>query len=230
MSLVQPFNILPRPALPGEFVPADYFRRVERGELSCDGRLLEVDLGCGDGLFLREMAAHYPDREFLGVERLLGRVRKVGRKLVRQGLDNGRVLRLESRYTVEWLLPAAAVWRLHVLCPDPWPKARHHRRRLIQPGFLAAVHRILQPGGELLFMTDHPEYFEWAVAKAGDYGGFERLTWSGDEFFYPKTDFQELWESEGRSMFRLRLGKPGTAGIAPDRQIEPRMDTNGHEL
>lgn len=195
--------------MPGEFVPAEYFRRLDRADLAPPEGLLEVDLGCGDGSFLVAMAREFPERRFLGVERLLGRVRKVGRKLTRAGLDNGRVLRLESRYTVEWLLPEESVWRLHVLCPDPWPKARHHRRRLIQPEFLSAVHRTLQPGGEFLFMTDHPEYFEWALAMAGSFPGFERLPWDGDSFFYPKTDFQIQWEAEGRTMCRLRLGKPG---------------------
>ncbi len=193
--------------MPGEFVPVEYFRRLDRAELAPPDRLLEVDLGCGDGSFLVAMAREFPERGFLGVERLLGRVRKVGRKLTRAGLDNGRVLRLESRYTVEWLLPEESVWRLHVLCPDPWPKVRHHRRRLIQPEFLTAIRRTLQPGGEFLFMTDHPEYFDWAVAMAGSFPGFERLPWAEDSFFYPKTDFQIQWEEEGRTMFRLRLRK-----------------------
>ena len=195
--------------MPGEFVPTEYFRRLDAAELVPPGRLLEVDLGCGDGSFLVAMAREFPDRMFLGVERLLGRVRKVGRKLTRAGLENARVLRLESRYTVEWLLPEASVSRLHVLCPDPWPKARHHRRRLIQPEFLAAVHRTLRPGGELLFMTDHDGYFAWAVEMAERSGDFTRLPWEEDTFFYPKTDFQVQWEAEGRTMFRLRLEKTG---------------------
>lgn len=193
--------------MPGEFVPAEYFRRLDPAELVPPDRLLEVDLGCGDGSFLVAMAREFPDRMFLGVERLLGRVRKVGRKLTRAGLENAWVLRLESRYTVEWLLPEASVGRLHVLCPDPWPKARHHRRRLIQPEFLAAVHRTLRPGGELLFMTDHDGYFAWAEDMAERFGGFTRRPWEEDTFFYPKTDFQVQWEAEGRTMFRLRLEK-----------------------
>ena len=158
---VQALNILPRPPMAGEMVPEHYFRELASREIRRDERPLEVDLGCGDGSFLMAMAAHYPERDFLGVERLLGRVRKVCRKATRRGLANARVLRLDSRYVVEWLLPEAQVSRLHLLCPDPWPKVRHHRRRLVQADFLEAVRRVLVPGGEFLFMTDHQEYFEW---------------------------------------------------------------------
>ena len=190
-----------------EFMPQDYFQRLERGEILRDGRPLEVDLGCGDGRFLLGMAAHYPERDFLGVERLLGRVRKVCKKAGKQGLENLRVLRLESRYTAEWLLPLASVSRLHLLCPDPWPKVRHHRRRLIQQEFLQAVWDVLEPGGEFLFKTDHAEYFEWAVEKVADFGKFEKLEWPEDAFFYPKTDFQLQWESQGKVLQGLRLRK-----------------------
>ncbi len=207
MPTAQALNVLPRPPMKGELVPTDYFRELKMAEIRRPGRLLEVDLGCGDGSFLMEMARHHPERDFIGVERLLGRVRKVCRKLTRHGLDNARVLRLESRYVVEWLLPEASVSRLHLLCPDPWPKVRHHRRRLVQRDFLDAVRRALEPGGEFLFMTDHEEYFRWAEEKVAEHGGFERLEWQEDSFFYPKTDFQELWESEGKRMWRLRCRK-----------------------
>lgn len=188
----------------GEFVPGHYFERLAAEDLLRQGRPLEVDLGCGDGRFLMEMAEHHPERDFLGVERLLGRVRKVCRKVTRRKLENARVLRLESRYVIEWLLPEASVSRLHVMCPDPWPKLRHHRRRLLQVEFLEAVRRVLVPGGEFLFMTDHEEYFEWAVAKVEEYGRLERMEWDEDSFFHPKTDFQIQWEAEGKRMWRLR--------------------------
>lgn len=193
--------------MPGELVPVDYFRPLALDEIRRHGRPLEVDLGCGDGSFLVEMARAFPERDFLGVERLLGRVRKVCKRVTRGGLENARVLRLESRYTVEWLLPEQSVSRLHLLCPDPWPKVRHHRRRLVQRDFLAAVHRVLEPGGEFLFMTDHADYHQWVEERVAEFGEFERLGWAEDDFFYPKTDFQRLWESEGKSMWRIRCRK-----------------------
>ncbi len=192
----------------GEMVPVDYFQKLEMAELRRGERPLEIDLGCGDGSFLMAMAAEFPERDFLGVERLLGRVRKVCKKLTRRRLGNCRVLRLDSKYVVEWLLPEASVSRLHLLCPDPWPKLRHHRRRLMQLDFLEAVRRSLVPGGEFLFMTDHEEYFHWATAKVAEFGKFAVLEWQEDSFFYPKTDFQEQWEAEGKGMFRLRCVNP----------------------
>ena len=70
------------------------------------------------------------------------------------------------------------------------------------------MRRALVPGGEFLFMTDHEDYFRWAEEKVAAFGGFERLEWDEESFFYPKTDFQQLWESEGKVMWRLRCRKP----------------------
>ena len=126
-------------------MPADFFRRYSSADIFADGNPdapLEIDLGCGDGTFLVEMAKHYPERNFLGVERLLGRVRGVCKRVQNLGLTNVRVLRLESSYTLEWLLEKNSVSRLHLLCPDPWPKARHHRRRLVQQDFLQSLHQV----------------------------------------------------------------------------------------
>ena len=199
-----------RSAEPGEFIPSDYFRRLRAKELFGDCRPFEVDLGCGDGSFLLAMAAEHPSRSILGVERLLGRVRKVCRQVQQRRLANVRVLRLEARYTVEWLLPPMAISRLHLLFPDPWPKARHHKRRLIQQPFLAALRDTLVPGGEFLFKTDHPEYYEWTVEQLEDFEALEIITWQEDDFFYPETDFETQWRAEGREVFRVRARRPTT--------------------
>jgi tRNA (guanine-N7-)-methyltransferase len=198
-------NTLPRPPISeAEFVPPHYFRRLEMNEIRNGERPLEIDLGCGDGSFLVELAAAYPERDFIGVERLLGRCKKVAKKIRRAGAANARILRLDSKYVVEWLLPEASVSRIHLLCPDPWPKFKHRRRRLVQIPFLEAVKAALRPGGEFLFMTDHEGYFEEACGKIHESGLFVIAPWEEDSFFYPKTDFQIQWEAEGKSMNRIR--------------------------
>jgi tRNA (guanine-N7-)-methyltransferase len=192
-----------------QLIPEDYFRRLRREEIFPDSpdRPLEVDLGCGDGTFLTEMAAHFPERNFLGVERLLGRVRKVCKKAARRGLSNVKVLRLESAYTLEWLLPEASVSRLHLLFPDPWPKKRHRSRRIVSAEFLDGVARVLSETGEFFFKTDDRDYFEMVGELVEDWDGFEALSWPAGDFFYSETDFEKEWKEEGREIFAARFGK-----------------------
>lgn len=192
----------------GSFVPADYFRELRREELFPDpARPLEIDLGCGDGSFLLAMARQHPERDFLGVERMIGRYEKVSRKIARSGLTNVKVLRLESSYTVGWLLPGRSVSRLHLLCPDPWPKVKHHRRRLVLgEEFIGGLQRVLVPGGEFLLKTDDASYYEDATAQFDALPAFQRLEWAADAFFYAQTDFERHWVAIGRSIQRARWG------------------------
>jgi tRNA (guanine-N7-)-methyltransferase len=191
-----------------ELVPSDYFHHLTLAELPGGGEVpLEIDLGCGDGSFLVDMATHHPECQFLGVERLLGRVRKVARKAERAGLSNLRVLRLESAYTIGWILPEACASRVHLLFPDPWPKKRHHKNRFVQPGNIASIKRILRDGGEFLFKTDHEGYFEWVKDAMHDTKLLDPLEWEAADFFYPETDFERQWKDEGRSIYRARFGK-----------------------
>ena len=191
------------------FVPADYFRALRHEEIFPDAaRPLEIDLGSGDGTFLVEMARQHPERDFLGVERLYGRIAKTAKKIKRAGLTNAKILQLESAYTVAWLLPAASVSRLHLLCPDPWPKKRHHKNRLVNSEeFLGGLERILAPGGEFLLKTDHEEYFANAVENLSLRPAFDRLDWADDDFFYPQTDFEKHWLSQGLRIHRGRWRK-----------------------
>ena len=188
-----------------ELVPADYFRLLERREIFPDNsRPLEIDVGCGDGSFLLEMAQHHPERDFLGIERLGGRVSKVCRRAARMGLQNVRVLRLESSYTLGWLLPDACASRLHLLFPDPWPKKRHAKNRFINPDSVPSICRVLQSGGEFLFKTDHPDYFEEATAVVDASGLLVRLPWLEDGECYPLTDFEQHWLGMGKSIQAAR--------------------------
>lgn len=201
---------------PNEVYPEDWFTRLERHDLFASEAPIELDLGCGDGSFLIRMAEHYPERNFLGVERLLGRVRKVYRKSLVGDLNNVRVMRVDSNYAVEWLLPYRFAQRIHFLCPDPWPKKKHARRRqMCRLSFLEALHSLLDEDGELLFMTDSKEYFDEALEVQKDCPFFKQEPWEEGDFFYPKTDFEEQWLAQGRTMNRLRLRKLPHAKIIP---------------
>jgi len=151
----------PDPAELIEFAPADYFARAKMSDIFEREAPLEIDLGSGEGAFLVAMAAKHPEHNFLGVERLLGRVRKVCRMVVHHKLTNARLLRIETAYALRYVLPHESVTTAHVLFPDPWPKRHHQSRRLIQDGFMEALHGILVPGGELKIKTDDQPYFLW---------------------------------------------------------------------
>jgi tRNA (guanine-N7-)-methyltransferase len=125
----------------------------------CQEGPLIVDLGCGDGAFLAKVASENPDQNFLGIERLLGRVRTACRKIDRAGLTNVRILRSEISYAVEQLLPDNSVTAFHIMFPDPWPKRRHAPRRLITKGFLLSLHGALRANGTIRIATDESGYF-----------------------------------------------------------------------
>ena len=194
------------PAERVEFVPADYFARAKMGDVFPREAPLEIDLGCGEGAFLIAMAANHPERNFLGIERLLGRVRKVCRMAVHHRLTNVRLLRIETAYALRYVLPMESVTTAHVLFPDPWPKRHHQPRRVIQDGFMEAMHGILVPGGELRVKTDDQPYFLWMEKVFARAKGYERLDWPEDED-YPQTNFERRFLAQGLPIYRARLRK-----------------------
>lgn len=187
-----------------QLVPSDYFRKLSKEEIFETNRPLEIDLGCGDGSFLVAMASHYQERNFLGVERLLGRVRKVIRKAEKNSLLNLKVLRLELSYTIEWLLPDHCASRMHLLFPDPWPKKKHHKRRMVNQSFCESLVRILKEDGEFLFKTDHPDYFEESMLTLENFDLLKQVPWNTDDF-YPVTDFEKIWTKEGKEIYSARF-------------------------
>jgi tRNA (guanine-N7-)-methyltransferase len=128
-------------------------------------RPLEVEVGCGKGRFLTGRAAANPQTDFLGIERMLGRVHSFDDKCRRLKISNAHVLRLEALYTFWYLLPAHSVRTVYVFFPDPWPKKKHHSHRLFGPMFLKALWKRLAPGGKLEFATDHEEYFRYVTEE-----------------------------------------------------------------
>jgi len=141
-------------------IPEDWMAPLPPATMFAEGQPLEVDVGCGKGRFLLARAAAHPAVSFLGIERQLVRVRKVAKKAARAGLRNVRVLRCESSYAIAYLIGAPCVSTYYIFFPDPWPKKRHHKRRLFTPSFLDALAATLVPAGRVHIATDHMNYFE----------------------------------------------------------------------
>ena len=148
---------------------------------------LEVDLGCGKGRFLLARAAAHPETSFLGLDRQTRRLAKVERKAQ---LANIRLLYAEAAYAVTHLLPRGSVATYYIFFPDPWPKRRHHRRRLFDAAFLDALNTTLMPGGCIHLATDHLDYF----------GSIRRLL-AGDTRFTEREPF--VTSAEERTNFEL---------------------------
>lgn len=134
--------------------------RIDLARLFSKAQPLEVELGSGDGSFLLNYAKQHPERNFLGIERLWGRIKKLDRKGRRMGLENLRGIRIESAYFLEYLLPRESTSALHIYFPDPWPKRKHQRHRLVNERFPELARNILQPGGVVYLRTDDDNYFE----------------------------------------------------------------------
>ncbi|PWU09754.1 MAG: tRNA (guanosine(46)-N7)-methyltransferase TrmB [Verrucomicrobia bacterium] len=182
--------------------------RLDLAQLFPVQQPLEVELGSGDGSFLAEYARRHPDRNFIGVERLLGRIRKLDRKGRRLGLTNLRAIRIESSYLLQYLLPLHSVSALHIYFPDPWPKRKHRRHRLINERFPAVAQQALAPGGIVYLRTDDQDYFEQMTACFAAAQIFRPVE-TPSELAELRTDFEKDFHERGigtlRSAYQLKL-------------------------
>jgi tRNA (guanine-N7-)-methyltransferase len=188
-----------------EFIPTNYFAPLELAQVFPRSAPLEVDLGCGDGAFFAALAERFPDRNFLGLEKLAGRVRRACKKAARLGLPNMRVLRIESVYAIQYLLPPGSAEVVHLLFPDPWPKKKHRRRRIMTADFLVLVHRVLAPDGRFRIATDQKKYFE-AMRELITPTAFVETASASEETF-PLTTFEKHFLAESAPIYRLELRK-----------------------
>lgn len=185
-----------------EFVPASLTKPVDFRELFERTGAVEIDLGCGDGAFLVACASEKRLHNFLGIERLLGRVRRVCRKAAKLELANLRVLRMDATYAVAHLIPAGSVSVFHLLFPDPWPKRRHQRRRAVSGQFLTSIHRALAPNGLLHIATDHAGYFHQIERLLSPL--FVAASMNGG---FPQSTFEKKFAGKGVTIHRLVLRK-----------------------
>lgn len=182
---------------------------------------LEIEIGSGKGTFLVQEAEARPGTNFLGIEYAHEFYAYAADRLRRRGLANVRLLYADAMEFLRWRTPDGAARVVHLYFPDPWPKARHHKRRMVQEGFIAEVHRVLATGGELRIVTDHADYWAWMEELFAGWCDpsregprFERKKWGEDarpgavgEGEIVGTNFERKYRREGRPFFAGALAK-----------------------
>jgi len=186
--------------------PQTYVERLDLSQLFPKVQPLEVELGSGDGSFLIEWCRKHPERNFIGVERLLGRMRKLERKGLRAGLTNLRGIRLEASYFIDYLVPISSAQALHVYFPDPWPKRKHRKHRLVNSHFTDVAAKILAENGVVFLRTDDADYFGQMTAVFGANPNFSVME-TPAELSAVLTDFEREFQARGVSTLRAAYRK-----------------------
>ena len=175
--------------------------RLDPAQLFPGPQPLEIELGCGDSSFLVEYARRNPGINFIGVERLLGRIRKLDRKGRRAGLMNLCGVRIESSYFLQYLLPPKSASALHIYFPDPWPKKKHRKNRLVNEQFPALARAGLARGGKIYLRTDDADYFAQMTEDFDASGEFRKIETPVELAELP-TDFEKEFRAHGISTLR----------------------------
>ncbi|MEK0084939.1 tRNA (guanosine(46)-N7)-methyltransferase TrmB [Benzoatithermus flavus] len=178
-------------------------------------RAIWLEIGFGGGEHLAEQAASHPDVGFLGVEPFLNGVARLIDAVDARGLGNVRVLMDDARLLLE-ALPDASIERAFVLFPDPWPKARHHKRRIVNPVTVAELARVMRAGGELRLASDDPGYVRWMLATMLAEQRFAWLAeraadWRERPADWPPTRYEEKALRAGRRPVFLRFERVSAA-------------------
>jgi tRNA (guanine-N7-)-methyltransferase len=188
-----------------ELLPELQIARFDLVQLFGRNAPLHVDLGCGDGSFLCEMAQRFSKKNFLGIDRLTKRVEKVRRKAAK--IENARVLRADTLFAARYLLPESSVETFYLLFPDPWPKWRHQFRRIFTRDFLDAIAVALEQHGVLRIATDQLDYFHQIERLSRAYVQFQVVPQPPDDSVLPLTKFERKFREQGVPIYRLTLRK-----------------------
>ncbi|MFG0251158.1 MAG: tRNA (guanosine(46)-N7)-methyltransferase TrmB [Phycisphaeraceae bacterium JB051] len=175
-------------------------------------RPFELEIGSGKGTFLVNQSPEHPDINYIGIEYAKAYWRHAADRLRRHARENVRMVHAEAGYFLRNYVADGIFQQVHIYFPDPWPKARHNKRRLVQAPFLRDVHRILTPTGQIRLATDHLDYFAWMEDHAAQVTDiFDRLEFvspeSAGEGELVGTNFERKYRREGRPFNAMILRK-----------------------
>lgn len=164
-----------------------------------------LEIGSGKGRFVVSAATERPDRNILAVEKSLHYHRVLVDRALRRGLANVRVINFDAWPVLEKMLPDASISEIHVYFPDPWPRKKQQKRRIIRAEVLEQMRRVMTDDGWGIYVTDHREYFEAAAPLVESVFRAERRIPGPDD--PPRTNYEAKYRAEGREIYEIRFYK-----------------------
>ncbi|MFK5925207.1 MAG: tRNA (guanosine(46)-N7)-methyltransferase TrmB [Desulfuromusa sp.] len=179
-----------------------------------------LEIGCGIGDFVVQIAARHPERNFIAIDIFNQGCRQTCSRIEHSGLTNILMMRIEARYLMYHYLGKDSLQAIYVNCPDPWPKKRHRKRRLLNADFLNLILYCLQDNGELNFCTDFTDYGESAAELLSQDERLKNLAptpYTHDLENYPISKYMQRFLDLGQPIFLCRYyKKPGLQIEAPN--------------
>lgn len=172
---------------------------------------VKVEYCSGNGSWIAAKALDDPFTNWVAVEMLFERARKIWAKIKNYDLHNLLTVCAEGQTVTEHYFPSESVTEVFINFPDPWPKRRHTKNRIIQPEFVEEIWRILRPGCQFTFVTDDRDYSKWTIGEMAKHPGFQSLY--PDPYYvvelpnYGTSYFEELWRSKGKMIYYHQFQK-----------------------
>jgi tRNA (guanine-N7-)-methyltransferase len=164
-----------------------------------------LEIGSGKGRFLVTTAMERPDVNLIGIEKSLHYHRVIAERIAKRKLTNVRLVNHDAFLVLQKMVPDASIAEVHIYFPDPWPRPKEQKRRIIRAEVLEEIRRVLAEGGAGIYVTDHRQYFERAAPLIEQHFRAERRIPGPDDL--PRTNYEAKYRAEGREIYEVRFWK-----------------------
>ena len=181
------------------------FVRLDFAKLFGNTNPVILEIGSGKGRFLISTATERPDVNVIGIEKSLHYHRVIAERVNKRHLTNVRLINHDAFLVLQKMVADASIAEVHVYFPDPWPRPKEQKRRIIREEVLAEFRRVLVDGGNGIYVTDHKQYFEKAAPLIEQAFRAERRVPGPDD--PPRTNYEAKYRAEGRAIYEVRFWK-----------------------
>jgi tRNA (guanine-N7-)-methyltransferase len=181
------------------------FIRLNFEKLFANTHPVVLEIGSGKGRFLISTATEHPELNVVGIEKSLHYHRVIRDRVLKRHLENIRLINHDAFLVLRDMVPDASLAEIHVYFPDPWPRKKEQKRRIIRGEVLEQFRRTLLDGGMGIYVTDHREYFEAAAPLVEQHFRAERRIPGPDD--PPRTNYEAKYRAEGRAIYEVRFWK-----------------------